>query len=214
MNTTLELSAAAFHFAHERHAGQRREVDGAPFVIHPVEVASLLSQHNYPDEIVAAGLLHDVLEKSEAEREELEARFGPHIAGLVAALTDDPTIADAGERRAALRQQVAEAGDEAAAVFAADKISKVRELRHRARSGDLDRESLERLEHYRESSEMLEALLPGSSLVAELKREMGALHRAAAGPPSGAGQAGAQRGPLARRAHDLQLTVERGDPIG
>jgi (p)ppGpp synthase/HD superfamily hydrolase len=135
MNTTLELSTAAgriadrhpgaravLDFAHERHAGQVREVDAAPFVTHPIEVALLLSQHDYPDEIVAAGLLHDVLEKSEVEPDELEARFGPRVAGLVAALTDDPTIADDAERRAALRLQVAEAGDEAAAVFAADKI--------------------------------------------------------------------------------------------
>ena len=61
---------------------------------------------------------------------------------------------------------------------------------------------------------MLETLLPGSALVAELRREMGALHRAAAGPPSGAGQAGAQRGPFTRGTHDLQLTVERGNPVG
>jgi (p)ppGpp synthase/HD superfamily hydrolase len=73
-------------------------------------VALLLSQHDYRDEIVAAGLLHDVLEKSEVEPDELEARFGPRVAALVAALTDDPTIADDDERRAALRLQVAGGG--------------------------------------------------------------------------------------------------------
>jgi (p)ppGpp synthase/HD superfamily hydrolase len=189
MNTILELPTAASHiaeqhpgaravleFVHERHAGQRR-VDGAPFVAHPVEVGSILARHAYPGEIVAAGLLHDVLEKSDTGRDELEARFGSQVATLVESLTDDPTIADDAERRAALRLQVAQSGDEAAAIFAADKISKVRELRDTARRAALDRDALARLEHYRESSEMLEALMPDSPLVAELKREMDALDR-------------------------------------
>jgi (p)ppGpp synthase/HD superfamily hydrolase len=190
MNRTLDVPTAAVHiadrypgartvveFADERHAGQRREVDGAPFVTHPVEVASILSEHDCPDHMVAAGLLHDVLEKSDTGHDELEARFGTRVAALVVALTDDPAITDEAERRAALRLQVAEAGDEAAAIFAADKISKVRELRHRADRGDLDANSLARLEHYRESCDMLEALLPGSALVSELRREMRALER-------------------------------------
>jgi (p)ppGpp synthase/HD superfamily hydrolase len=181
VNTILELDArAALDFVRERHAGQRREADGAPFVAHPLEVASILGRHGYPEEIVAAGLLHDVLEKSDTGRHELEARFGRRVAALVEALTDDPAIRDDAERRAALRLQVAQAGDEAGAIFAADKISKARELRHRARRGGLDRDAVARLEHYRESFEMLERLLPGSALVAELRREMGALDRTAA----------------------------------
>ena len=190
MNPALELASAAFHltdqhprvrrvfeFAHERHAGQRRDVDGAPFVTHPLEVASILSEHNYPDHVVAAGLLHDVLEKSDTDPAELEARFGVPVASLVMAVTDDPAIGDDGERRAALRLQVAQAGDEAAAIFAADKISKAREMRDKARRGALDGDSLARLEHYQESSEMLEELLPGRPLIAELMREMRALTR-------------------------------------
>jgi (p)ppGpp synthase/HD superfamily hydrolase len=195
MNPAMELPTAAsriaklhpgvravLEFVHERHAGQRRG-DGAPFVAHPVEVASILARHDYPDEIVSAALLHDVLEKSDTGRDELEARFGPRVATLVEALTDDPAIADDAERRAALRLQVAQAGDEAAAVFAADKISKVRELLHRASRGALDGDAAARLEHYRESCEMLAAVLPGSALVAELRREMGALDRTGAPLP-------------------------------
>lgn len=88
----------------------------------------LLDEAGFPDHVVAAGALHDVLEDTDAEREELEARFGASVPGLVASLTDDPSIEDESERRAALRRQVASAGEEAKAVFAADKISKTREL--------------------------------------------------------------------------------------
>src|SRR3712207_7550885 len=48
-----------------QHAYQRRAVDDAPFILHPLEVASLLSARGCDDAVVAAGLLHDVVEKTE-----------------------------------------------------------------------------------------------------------------------------------------------------
>jgi (p)ppGpp synthase/HD superfamily hydrolase len=150
-------------------------VDGAPFVWHPLEVAAILRRHGCPEHVVAAGVLHDVLETTDSQRVELEQRFGRRVADLVAALTDDPSIEDVGERRAALRLQIARAGREAAIVFAADKISKVREIGMRSRKGELDDASVSKLEHYRESFEMLEALLPGHPLVARLRRELRAV---------------------------------------
>ena len=50
---------------------------------------------------------------------------------LVETVSGDPSIVDERERKAALRRKVAAAGSEAAAIFAADKVSKVRELRIR-----------------------------------------------------------------------------------
>ena len=134
------LTRRALDYATEHHAGQRRDTDGAPYVMHPVEVASLLYDAGYPDHVVAAGVLHDVLEDTDAERAEIESGFGPEVAGLVTALTEDDSIEDSRERKAALRLQVAKAGDEAAAVFAADKVSKAREMRHRAAQRPLDDE--------------------------------------------------------------------------
>jgi hypothetical protein len=72
----LPLARAAAAFASERHAGQRRQSDGADFVLHPIEVAALLERSGYPDHVVAAAVLHDVLEDTDAERADLEARFG------------------------------------------------------------------------------------------------------------------------------------------
>jgi (p)ppGpp synthase/HD superfamily hydrolase len=73
----LPRTQAALAFADERHAGQQRKIDGAPFVTHPVEVACLLHEAGYGDEVVAAGVLHDVLEDTTAERADLEKSFGP-----------------------------------------------------------------------------------------------------------------------------------------
>src|SRR5918999_5445022 len=171
----LPLAQSAIDFARSRHAGQRRDADDAPFVVHPLEGATLLRDAGYPDHVVATGALHEILEDTDADKPELEQRFGPKVAELVDALTDDPSIEDEQERRAALRLQVAEAGETAAAVFAADKVSKTRELRMKAESGSLGDESRAKLEHYLESLDMLEQALPGSELVSRLRSELDGL---------------------------------------
>jgi (p)ppGpp synthase/HD superfamily hydrolase len=166
------LAQDAIDFARSRHEGQRRDADDAPFVVHPLEVAILLRDAGYPDYVVATGALHEVLEDTDVDKRELDERFGPEVAELVEDLTDDPSIDDQQERRAALRLQVAEAGETAAAVFAADKVSKARELRMKAERGPLDGDSKAKLEHYVESLDMLEQVLPGSDLVDCLRAEL------------------------------------------
>ena len=79
--------------------------------------------------MIAAGLLHDAIEKTDASAEDLKTRFGIPVATLVLAVSEDQRIIDYAERKAALCEQVARAGPDALNVFAADKISKVHELR-------------------------------------------------------------------------------------
>jgi (p)ppGpp synthase/HD superfamily hydrolase len=169
------LTRDALAFADARHAGQTRDLDGLPFVTHPVEVACLLHEAGYRDEVVAAGVLHDVLEDTDADHAELEARFGRRVADLVDAVSDDPSIEDRAERKAALRRQVAAAGECAAAVFAADKVSKARELRVRGSRGRLDRADAGRIDHYEASLAMLDELIPGHDLVRQLRMELEAV---------------------------------------
>jgi (p)ppGpp synthase/HD superfamily hydrolase len=170
------LTREALAFAASHHEGQTRDLDGIPFVTHPVEVACLLHEAGYSDEVVAAGVLHDVLEDTEASVEDLERRFGSRVAELVAAVSDDPSIEDDAQRKAALRDQVARAGECAAAVFAADKVSKARELRIRAEHGRFERRDTTRFEHYRASLEMLAELMPGHELLDRLRAELDGVH--------------------------------------
>src|SRR5262245_317543 len=167
---------AALAFADRYHSGQRREVDGAPFVTHPLEVAGLLEEAGYPDRVVAAGVLHDTLEDTEATRDDLAREFGDDVADLVMAVTDDPAIVDHRERKEALRGQVAGAGPEALAIYAADKVSKARELRLRASRGRFDRDAHGKLEHYERSLDMLKECLPGHPFVDQLRMELEAIH--------------------------------------
>jgi hypothetical protein len=167
------------------HADQRR-ADGTPFILHPLEVASLLHRAGAPDHLIAAGVMHDVIEKTDATAFDLRKRFGPEITELVLAVSDDARIAGYAKRKAALRRQVAGAGDEALTLFAADKLSKLRELRRESTDPDADpgtssgrRHELRarRLRHYRRSLALLEERLPGSQLVRELREELEALSR-------------------------------------
>ena len=75
------LTRDALAFAADRHAGQTRDIDGIPFVTHPVEVACLLHEAGYSDEVVAAGVLHDVVEDTNVQPEEL-ARLGKLVGRL------------------------------------------------------------------------------------------------------------------------------------
>jgi (p)ppGpp synthase/HD superfamily hydrolase len=168
----LPRTRAALEFADERHAGQRRESDDAPFVMHPIEVATILYEAGYPDDVIAAGALHDVIENTNTAPRDIADRFGSRVALLVSAVTENPAIANEAERKAALRFQVARAGENAAAVFAADKISKVRELRLKGIHGSFDRASRAKLVHYEASLEMLAEEIPGHELVEQLRLEL------------------------------------------
>ncbi len=77
----LPKTAAALRYARRIHAGQLRQVDGAPFISHPLEVALLLHAAGAADDLIAAGILHDALEKTTATRTD-----------LVCAVTEDDQV--------------------------------------------------------------------------------------------------------------------------
>src|SRR5947208_664114 len=87
--TGLPQAGAALAYAYERHHGQWRESDEAPFILHPLEVGSLLHNTGHSDAVVAAGILHDTVEDTPASLTEIRERFGAEVADLVAAMTED-----------------------------------------------------------------------------------------------------------------------------
>lgn len=120
---------------------------------------------------------HDAIEKTAARAAELRKQFGQQITSLVLAVTENARIADYEERKAALREQVAATGDPALMVFAADKISKVRESRLQPTSTPQPNATIVSLSrerhfvHHYECLRMLERLLD-STLVAQLRAEI------------------------------------------
>ena len=124
------LVRGALEQARRDHAGQVRNGSGGmPYVRHPISVAALLDERGYRDEVLAAALLHDVVEDSDTGLDELREKFGEEVAGMVGALTDDESIEEYRERKAEHRERVAAAGDEALAIYGADKLTNSRTLR-------------------------------------------------------------------------------------
>jgi (p)ppGpp synthase/HD superfamily hydrolase len=170
----LPITRAALEFAAAQHAGQRRDADQAPFILHPLEVAQLLRGRDYPDHVVAAGVLHDLLEDTDVSLMELRERFGERVAGLVSAVSEPPGGGDYAERKARLREAVAHANADAAAVYAADKVAKVRELRLALVRRDMEADP-EKLAHYWASLELLEYRLGHHPFARQLRFELEAL---------------------------------------
>jgi len=114
-------------------------------VDHPIAVGRVLANDGQPPRLVVAGILHDVLEDTDATATELEDAFGAETARLVVALTQDPSIEKYQKRKAALRTQIVAAGPEAAAVSLADKVAKLQ--------SEHSRPANRKLAHYRETLE-------------------------------------------------------------
>jgi len=124
------LVRAALEQARSDHAGQVRNGSGGmPYIEHPMRVAALLDEHDYGDEVLAAALLHDVVEDSETTLDELREKFGGEVAGLVGAMTDEERIENYRQRKAEHRERLAAAPTEALAIYGADKLTNSKTLR-------------------------------------------------------------------------------------
>jgi hypothetical protein len=181
------VTREAIRFASGVHDAQLRISDEAPYILHPLEVAVMLYNSDASDEVIAAGVLHDVIEDTATVIGEIRDHFGGHIAALVMNLTEDSLIQLGRDRKAALRAQVSRSGTEAGLIFAADKVAKARELRtlvthDHGGDGPQRDELVDKVEHYAASLQMLEDLMPEHPLVRQLRFELEALDTY---PPAG-----------------------------
>ena len=76
----------AFNLAEKLHNGQIRK-DGTPYISHPVAVAKILAELDFDSEIIAAALLHDVVEDCGCSVEEIRKAFDENVANIVDAVT-------------------------------------------------------------------------------------------------------------------------------
>ncbi len=200
----LPLTTRAAAFAADHHSGQRRLGDHASYLFHLHEVAALLHRSGFSDHLVAAAILHDVLEDTDASRRDLDAEFGREIGELVALVSDDPTIPEPEARKDDVRERVRGSGREPAVLYAADKVSKVRELRIIMAADGNDPEIPIRLARYRKSLAMLEGTIPDERIVAVLRFELEALEMLPPQQPPVLGALSDRRGSLVRIATALR----------
>ena len=79
----MNLLEEAIIYATILHQGKTRKFKGIPYILHPIEVAQILSTMTDDQEIITAGILHDVVEDTDGTLEEIEKRFGKRVAQLV-----------------------------------------------------------------------------------------------------------------------------------
>ncbi len=107
MTGDFELLRKAVGLAAIRHQGQFRKDGRTPYVAHPMRVCLTVGQLfgvNDP-KILAAALLHDLIEDTTVDRDDLIAEFGDEIAAWVAALSKDPRLPES-EREQVYRKAI------------------------------------------------------------------------------------------------------------
>ena len=90
-NADTALLRRAYDFSAAAHAGQRRR-SGEPYLVHPLEVASLVADMRLDDVALAAGLLHDVVEDTLTTIERVRELFGADVAHVVEGVTKISSI--------------------------------------------------------------------------------------------------------------------------
>jgi GTP diphosphokinase / guanosine-3',5'-bis(diphosphate) 3'-diphosphatase len=176
-----ELASAALRFARRVHLGQYRKQTGEQFVQHPIAVARLLSESGYDGPVIAAAYLHDVVEKTDVELDEIRERFGPAVAELVDSLSENEEIPGYAERKRALRSRILATGGDAVTIYAADRVANMRDWRkvppedRRACGERLGTTLEERFELWGEDLDELHEIGPDTPFMAEIETELDSL---------------------------------------
>ena len=117
----------AINFACQKHKNQVRKSNGIPFVSHLMEITYILTKYNCSENVIAAGILHDVLEDTPTTEQELLENFGPEITELVNSNSEDKSKSWK-ERKQHTINQIAYLSPEKMQLLCADKISNVTSL--------------------------------------------------------------------------------------
>lgn len=124
----------AIQYAVGAHSGQVRKLSGAPYILHPLEAATIVGSITSDEDIIIAALLHDVVEDAGKTNEEIKTLFGARVAALVASETENKREHISPDKTWKIRKQetlsaLSETGDVAVKIlWLGDKLSNVRSL--------------------------------------------------------------------------------------
>lgn len=127
MNKNPSIIEKAVRIAARAHHGQTRKEGDLPYITHPFMVAMKLVKHNFPDIVIAAALVHDVLEDTDFPEEKLYAELGNEVMEIVVAVTNDDTLSWE-DKKMKYVETVRAGSDGAKAVAIADKIHNLESL--------------------------------------------------------------------------------------
>ena len=84
-----DLVSEAIAFSTMAHDGMRRRKSDAPYILHPMEVGVIVGTMTDNQDVIAAGLLHDVVEDAGISIDEIGEKFGARVMELVASETEN-----------------------------------------------------------------------------------------------------------------------------
>lgn len=126
----MNIKQKAKEFAIKAHNGQRRKSDNEkPMIIHPIDVANILSEYGYDDNVIAAGYLHDVLEDTKYTKEDLLTEFNEDVVSLVLGASEKDKGLSWEERKTETINTIKDFDLRHKAVVCADKISNLEDMR-------------------------------------------------------------------------------------
>lgn len=85
----MNVLEEAILFATEAHSGQMRKLANTPYILHPLEVASIISTLTSDLDTMAAGVLHDTVEDCDVDPKVIKEKFGARVSALVQSETED-----------------------------------------------------------------------------------------------------------------------------
>jgi len=130
---TLKTEKALYKAALLHDGQYRKGENNLPFIVHPIVVSGIVSQHTDDEDVVTAALLHDTLEDTKYTKDEMESEFGEKVASIVLGVTI-PEAYEGDEHsswtddRTRYIENLRGASNESAIVAAADKIHNFRSV--------------------------------------------------------------------------------------
>lgn len=122
----------AIIYATEAHSGVFRKGGKSPYIVHPMEVAAIAARMTDDLEVIAAAVLHDVIEDTPTTIEQLEEMFGKRVTEVVLADSDDKQYGQSAEsweiRKTKTLERIPKLSKDEQIVVLSDKLSNLRSI--------------------------------------------------------------------------------------
>lgn len=117
----------AIIFATKAHEGQLRKGTDVPYIVHPMEVMQILTENDCSESVIVAGILHDTLEDTSTNAEDIITNFGKTVYDLVKSESEDKSKTW-NERKQATIDHLANATKDVQLICCADKLSNIKSI--------------------------------------------------------------------------------------
>jgi (p)ppGpp synthase/HD superfamily hydrolase len=118
----------AIEYAAEAHRGQLRKGTQIPYIFHPMSVAKMLLEHNCPEHLVVAGLLHDTIEDTPVTADDIRREFNDEVAALVTGASERDKKDTWENRKKETLEHLSTASHDLLILSCADKLDNIRSI--------------------------------------------------------------------------------------